>query len=151
MYHGDLHVGNILVNDKKKFVFIDFERCVSQTGFVDVEEKKLLCYLEKLYVFRFFFALAANTSVELHQLVHKLFVNYFTDQLKHLVIVDTRWTLLFLNLLLGDFSADYRDQVLQKKLALNAIFEAEYFVYNSKRLKFYQYLQQKRFKLCLDI
>jgi hypothetical protein len=79
--------------------------------------------------------------------VNRLFVNYFTDKLKHLV-VDPSWNLLFIDLLLGDFFANenYMDHVSQKKMALNAIFEAEYFVHNSRQYKFYKYLQLKRFK-----
>jgi hypothetical protein len=147
MCHGDLHVGNILINDKKKFVFVDFERCVPHTAFVDIEEKKLLCYLEKLYVFRYFFELSANTNIESHKEVHKLFIKYFTDQLKQLLI-DPQWISLF-DLLLGNFDAGetYCHLALQrKKLALDTIFKAEYFLHNSERYMFHKYFQQKRFE-----
>lgn len=146
MYHGDLHIGNILINDKEQFVIIDFERCVPHRAFVDIEEKKLLCYLEKLFVFRLFFDLTANTGIESHKAVRELFVNYFTDQLKQLN-VNAQWNLLFFNLLLGNFNADesYSQLVFQTKSALEEIFNAKHFMYNSQLFTFHHYLDQKRF------
>ena len=149
MFHGDLHIGNILINDdKQKFVIIDFERCVSHKAFVDIEEKKLLCRMEKLYLFRFFFRLGPNTCIESHKLVHGLFVEYFKDQWEK--PPDDDWEVLTLPLSMYGTNPDsYSQCILEKEFCLNTILEKECFQHNGQKLCFHKYLRQKRFKQCI--
>ena len=147
MYHGDLHVGNILIADnKKKFIFIDFERCSPHAAFDDPLEKQLLCFLEKLYVFRFFFDLTEHTPIELHKLVHRLFVDYFTTHLQRLV-VDDEWSALFSAITMNYSDNDnYSDLTSAKRNTLQSILHTKCFKCNNQLLMFHQYLLAKRFK-----
>jgi thiamine kinase-like enzyme len=148
MYHGDLHIGNVLLTDKKKFVFIDFERCTPHTAFIDPAERLLLCFLEKMYLLRYFFEITSSTHIALHKQVHDLFVKYFAEELKALR-VDHNWTTLFCTILRETTATDenYSDFNFAKKVALNSLFHTELFNYNGKLYVFHQYLLARRFKM----
>ena len=150
MYHGDLHIGNVLITDKKKFVFIDFERCTPHTAFTDPVERLLLCFLEKIYLFRYFFDITSSTPIALHRLVHDLFVKYFVKQLEALRVHDN-WTTLFRTILCTNSAADenYSDFNSEKKVALDNLFHAKLFKYNEKLYVFHQYLLARRFNIYL--
>lgn len=148
MYHGDLHIGNVLLTDKKKFVFIDFERCTPHTAFTDPAERLLLCFLEKMYLFRYFFEIISSTHIALHKQVHDLFVKYFAEELKALT-VDHNLTTLFCTILRETTATDenYSDFNFAKKVALDSLFHTALFKYNSKLYVFHQYLLARRFKM----
>jgi hypothetical protein len=149
MYHGDLHLGNVLMSGKKKkkFIFIDFERCTPHLAFPDPQERLLLCFLEKLYVFRFFFDLSADTPLNLHKDVHDLFVKYFVEKKKDLIL-DDNWTARFRPILLDYVveAEEYRVFISAKKDALYNLFHTQLFECNSKLYVFHQYLLENRFK-----
>jgi hypothetical protein len=146
MFHGDLHVGNVLVNDKKKFVLVDFERCTMHITF-DAAEHLLLCFLEKLYVFRFFFDLTSSTDIKLHKVVHTLFVKYFAEKQQDLTL-DNDWATRFRTVLRENISEaeSYSDFISAKKVALHNLFHAKLFKLNNKSYMFHQYLFERRFK-----
>lgn len=140
-------MGNILMTDKSKFVFIDFERCTPQKAFADTEERQLLSFLDKLYMFRFFFDLAASSSIELHKKVHDLFVTYFEEQLR-LLIVDDEWSTRFGSILRANNTEDenYSAFISSKRKALDNVFHTKLFKHQNKKYVFHQYLLERRFK-----
>jgi hypothetical protein len=148
MYHGDLHIGNVLMTDKKQFVLIDFERCTPHAAFTDPVERLLLCFLEKIYLFRYFFEITISTHIVLHKQVHALFVKYFMNELKALVLVGN-WTTLFCTILREITATDenYSDFTSAKQMSLDHLFHTQLFEYDGKSYVFHQYLLVRRFKL----
>lgn len=140
-------MGNILMPNKKRFVFVDFERSTTQQAFIDPGERELLCFLDKLYVFRFFFRITASTSIKSHKAVHDLFVNYFEDELQ-VLRVDDDWTARFGTILRANSAEveDYNAFISAKEIALYNIFHTELFQHKNKSYVFHQYLLQRRFK-----
>ncbi len=145
------------------FVFIDFERSISQSIFKSESDIELFCLLEKLYIFKglFDFETPENVRVHvvnsknvlLHQKVVKLFNEYFKGKDRYIENLGGTNLLkdIYKEVPASVASAvcpyeAYVEYILSKGRILQMITHNPYFSHGSKKINFTDYIMLQRFR-----